>query len=164
MSAQTENLQEVRQLVDWSAALWAGLVAGFVFLLLYLVIAPLVLAGDALVFIRYLASIILGPEAILAQMNPLIIILALVVHFALSIIWTLIVTSIIHRWGLIIGILLGGLLGLAIYGINFFSFIFLFPWFWTLSSAFMAVAHVIFGAVAGGVYEYLEVERYVAID
>lgn len=157
---QFENTKPVRQLVDRSAAFWAGIVSGLLFLLMYLFLMPLAVGGDASILLQYLASIVLGPETVLTAATPVVVATALVVHFVLAMIWAVIITIVIHRWGMIIGILLGGLLGLAIYGINFFSFIFLFPWFWPLNTVLLALIHVAFGAVAGGVYEYLEVEYF----
>lgn len=176
MSVNLENYQEVRQLVDWSAAIWAGFIAGIAFLLLYVVIWPLVIGGRAIDLLRYLASIVIGPDAAVDASPAMVLITALIVHFVLSIIWSIIIAIIIHRWGMVVGIFLGGLLGFAIYGINFISFASLpvglwpealsFPWFSALnavSPTFMAIIHIIFGAVAGGAYEYLEVEYFVPV-
>lgn len=160
---QLNSVQPVRQLVDRSAAFWAGIVSGVVFLLLYLALMPSAVNGDVVTLLRYLASIVLGAEAVLTASTAVVVIVALLVHFILAMLWAVVITIIIHRWGMVVGILLGGLLGLAVYGINFFSFIFLFPWFWPLNSILMALIHVVFGAVAGGVYEYLEVEYFVPI-
>ena len=38
----------------------------------------------------------------------------------------------------------------------------LFPWFFAMRSWTLVFTHVIFGALAGGVYESLEVEEFVA--
>lgn len=157
---QFENAKPVRQLVDRSAAFWAGIVSGLLFLLLYLFLMPLAVGGDASVLLQYLASIVLGPETVLSASTPLVVSTALIVHFVLAMIWAVLITIVIHRWGMIVGILLGGLLGLAIYGINFFSFILFFPWFWPLNSTLFALIHVVFGALVGGIYEYLEVEYF----
>lgn len=177
MTVNLENYQEdVRQIVDWSAAIWAGIVAGIVFLILYLAVWPILVGGQALDLLRYQASIITGPDLAISMSAPALIAVALLVHFILSILWSLVIAAIIHKWGMIIGVLLGGLLGFGIYGINFISFaalpsglwpeILSFPWFSALNAVnplFMAMIHIIFGAVAGGVYEYLEVEYFVPI-
>ena len=70
----------------------------------------------------------------------------------------------IYRWGLIIGFFGGGLLGLALYVINFYSLSYFFPWFYAYRSWVMVVSHIVFGALAGGLYELLEVEEYVMDD
>ncbi|MCB0260238.1 MAG: hypothetical protein KDE62_11065, partial [Calditrichaeota bacterium] len=56
---------KMRQVVDWSAAVWAGIVAGLVFMLLNLYVTPYVLGGNAWVMVRLFASVILG-QGILA--------------------------------------------------------------------------------------------------
>ena len=45
-----------------------------------------------------------------------------------------------------------------------FTFAAWFPWFLELRSSFILLCHVIFGALAGGLYELLEVERFVPVD
>ncbi|MFQ5436962.1 MAG: hypothetical protein ACE5FD_19060, partial [Anaerolineae bacterium] len=57
--------QRMVQLVDWSTAVWAGLLAGVVFLLLNLILAPLFIGGNGWVIIRLMASPMLG-DGILA--------------------------------------------------------------------------------------------------
>lgn len=66
----------------------------------------------------------------------------------------------IHRGGLLGGILGGALLGLAIYVINYYTFSFFFPWMHAISNTLLIVTHVLFGAMAGGIYEALEVEEF----
>ena len=162
----TTSAGRMRQLVDWSAALWAGFIAGVVFLALNMVLMTQVVGGNVWVIIRYFASLVMG-EGVLAPpatFDPLITIVALVVHFVLSIIFGLILAIIIHRWGLLIGIVLGAVFGLALYSINIYALTRFFPWFFVMNHWTFVVAHIIFGAVAGGVYEGLEVERFVPAE
>lgn len=157
----------LRQLVDWRAAIIAGFVAGMVFLLLNVIAIPLAFGGGSgWIIIRYLASIVMGPEVLPPPdtFDLSITVVALLVNFSLSLVFALILAFITHRWGLIIGIILGGLLGLALYGINLYTFTLLVPWFFALNSPFFAAVHFIFGAVAGGVYEAIEVERFVPVE
>ncbi|MDX1523060.1 MAG: hypothetical protein R3264_15650 [Anaerolineae bacterium] len=156
----------MRQVVDWSAAIWAGLVAGLVFLLFNLFLTPVFASGNAWVIIRLLASIVLG-EGILAPpatFNLAALIVALLTNFVLSIAFSLLLAIIIHRWGLIVGIVGGALFGAALYAINFYSLTLLFPWFFAMRSWPIVISHIIFGAVAGGVYELLEVEEFVPVE
>ncbi len=158
------NKPQLRQLVDWSAALWAGGIAGLVFLLFNLFVTPLFGAGSAWISLSYTASVILGSTVLPPSdtSNFVVIIAGLAVHFALSIGGALLLAYIIHRWGLIIGIIGGALFGIALYLINFYTLTLIFPWFFAIRSWSLLINHVIFGAIAGGVYELLEVEEFVA--
>jgi hypothetical protein len=78
----------------------------------------------------------------------------------LSIAFTLLIAYIIHRGGLITGILGGALIGLGLYTINFRTLTYVFPWFFAMESTSVLVNHLIFGALAGGIYEALEVEEF----
>ena len=162
----TKVTTNIRQVVDWSAAVWAGVIAGAVFLVLNLVLTPLAFGGNAWVVIRLLASVVMG-EGVLAPpatFDPVITLVALLIHFALSIVFALLLAIIIHRWGFITGVILGALFGLALYGINFYTLTLFFPWFFAMNSWVMIVSHVVFGAVAGGVYEGFEVEEFVPVE
>ncbi len=158
--------QRMVQLVDWSAAVWAGLLAGALFLLLNLILLPLFIGGNGWVIIRLMASPMLGaailsPPATFAA-NALAA--ALVTHFVLSILFSMLTAFIIHRGCLLTGILGGALIGLFLYLINFYAFTFFFPWFFAMRSWVFILTHILFGVIAGGVYEGLEVEEFVPAD
>ena len=162
----TEAAPQMRQLVDWRAALWAGLIGGLVFLLLMLFLVPSLAGGNAWVIIRLLASVVLGASILAPPATFSLPALAagLLVHFALSIAFALLLAYLIHHWGLLIGIIGGAVFGLAIYALNFYTLTIFFPWFYAMRSLPVIIAHVIFGAVTGGVYEALEVEEFVPIE
>jgi hypothetical protein len=153
--------RRLRQVVDVRAALIAGVVSG----ILFLVIAALVTTnalGTPVSVVRLFASIVLG-QGILdptADVTPVAWLAALVVHLLFSVGFGLLVAYVVHRWGFLIGIVGGGLLGLALYFINFYSLSLLFPWFFPFRSTLMLGMHILFGAVTGGLYELLENEQY----
>ncbi|NNE44308.1 MAG: hypothetical protein HKN12_08855 [Gemmatimonadetes bacterium] len=155
-----------RQIVDWSAALWAGLGSGALFLVLLAWIVPAVEGGNAWVMLRAVAAVVLGPQVLAppATYDPGVLGAALLVHFALSLTFSLVLAAIVHRWGLAVGILGGAVFGLMVYGINFYTFTALFPWFFALRTPTLVLAHVVFGAAAGGLYEALEVEEFVEVE
>lgn len=156
----------LRQVVDWGAAIWAGLIAGTIFLLLNVFLIPAVVGGDGWVIIHYLASLILGEQVLQPPFgfDLLALVVALAVNYVLALIFSVILALIIHRWGLLTGIILGALFGLAIYGINFYTMTLLFPWFFAINHWLFAVTHVVFGALAGGIYESFEVEEFVPVE
>ncbi len=157
---------KMRQLVDWRAAVIAALAGGLVFLISLALILPGTTGGTIWAVLRYMASIVMGDEVIPppASFDITIVVAGLLIHFLLSLIFGAILATIIHRWGLLVGLLGGALFGLAIYAINFFTFTLLFEWFYLLRSWPVLLAHVLYGAVTGFVYELLEVERFAAVD
>jgi hypothetical protein len=78
------------------------------------------------------------------------------VHYALSILFALVIAIVIHRWGLLVGIIGGGVLGLAIYLINLYTMTLWFEWFFAIDSSVLLLSHILFGATAGGVYELFD--------
>ncbi len=154
-----------RQLVDWRAALLAGLFAGVALFLLQMALTAL-LVGSAWVFPRMTAAMLLGRGVLPppATFDPGVVALAFVVHMALSLAYAALFAFILHRGGLLVGIVGGALLGLGLYAINYWTFATFFPWFLDLRSGVVLLGHVVFGALAGGFYEGLEVERFVPVD
>lgn len=155
-----------RQLVDWRAAVIGALAGAVTFLLVIAVVLPFTTGGSLWSFFRYLASILLG-DGILpppAGFDLGAVIAGLLVHLILSLLYGAILAVVIHRWGLVVGLVGGALFGIAIYAINIFTFTLLFEWFYLLRSWPILLAHVLFGAVAGFVYELLEVERYAPVE
>ncbi len=156
----------MRVVVDWSAALWAGIISGTVFYLLNIFLVPFVNGGNSWTIIRYLASPVLG-ESILpppAIFDIQALIVSIICTLVLAVIFTVIVSYVLHRGGLILGIFGGALFGLALYFINFNTLTLLVPWLYALSSPVMMVTHIIFGILAGGLYEAFEVEEYELLE
>ena len=157
------TLPRIRQIVDWRAAFWAGLLGGLIFLLANLLLSPV---GNAWVMIRLFASVLLGDSILAppATFDLMALGAALIAHFALSIAYALLIAYIIHRGGLITGIIGGALLGLALYSINFYTLTLFYPWFFAMRSAIFIATHALYGALVGGIYEALEIEIFVPAD
>lgn len=156
----------LRQLVDWRAAFWAGLSAGALFLVVNFFVMPVVIGGNVWVMIRLFASLVLG-DGILAPpatFDLTALLIALVTHFALSVLYAMLIAYVVHRGGLITGLIGGAILGLALYSINFYTLTYFFPWFFVIHNALSVIAHLLFGALAGGIYEALEVEVFVPAE
>jgi hypothetical protein len=161
-----ENRMIVRQVVDWSAAIMAGLIAGTVFLLLNIVVFESDYGGTAAIPIRYMASIVMGSDVLPppATFDADVVVVGLIVHYVLSVIFALILAVIVHRWGFLMGVVVGALFGLAVFAINIYTVTLLFPWFYVWNTPLFAIAHVVYGALVGGIYEGFEVEEYVAVE
>lgn len=159
------SYQSVRmyQVVDWGAALRAGVIAGLFFLLTNLILPAAIFGVSGWVLIRQIASIALG-EAILPPPATFVgsgLVVALCIHFVLSIAFAMLIAYVVHRGGMITGIVGGALLGLALYAINVYSLTVIYPWFFTMRNWVFLLSHVLFGALAGGIYEALEEEIFV---
>jgi hypothetical protein len=156
---------KMRQVVDWRAAIWAGLISGVVFLIINMLLTKIFI-GSPWVSVRLVASIIMGARALPppANFDLGIFLTALAVHVPLSIAFASVIAVVLHRWGLLVGIVGGAIFGLALYAINFYTLTFFFPWFFPMRSWIMALSHLVFGACAGGIYESLEVEKFVPAE
>lgn len=155
----------MRQVVDWRAAFWAGLLGGVVFFLVSIVFSWLLL-GDPWLYVRLIASLVLGPSVISIEepFTVIILLVALAVLMLLSVFYASVVAFVVHRWGWVLSTLGGAILGLAFYVINFWTMSFLFPWVFPLRTWMLLLAHVAFGAFVGFIYELLEEEEYVPVD
>lgn len=158
-----QRAAQVRYLVDWRAAIWAGLISGAIFLVLSMVLSAIVL-GTPWVVPQIIASLVMGPE-VLPPPNAIgagVFLVALLIHAVLSVIFGSLVAIVVHRWGMLIGFVGGALLGLALYGVTFYAFSeLLVPWVFLMRSWIMLVSHIVFGAAAGAIYEALEVEHVI---
>jgi hypothetical protein len=139
----------------WRAVPIAGLAGGLAYLLVTVILTPALVGGSSGLTLRYSAALLLGPGALVeAGITPLAV--GLLVHLALSVLFALIIAVVVHRWGLWVGILGGAALGLALYGINLYFMTRVFDWFRAINTPVLLLAHLVFGAVAGGVYEALD--------
>lgn len=159
-----------RQLVDWSAAIWAGLIAGAVFIALNLIVLPMIHGGNAWWMSRLFASPVMK-TAILADaegnpesFNATALLVTLLMAFGLSVLFSLVLNFITHRWGWLTAAIVGALFGVCLYFINLYVLV-------DLSSAgvhmnfvrtpFFLGTHILFGALVGLIYELMEVEEFV---
>lgn len=145
----------IKQNVAWRAIPIAAFVAGSVFLAMMMILNPIMYGIDSLFILRYFGSIGMGSD-VLVESSATTLIVGVVIHYVLSLVFTLIISIVIHRWGMIVGIIGGGLLGLAIYAINFYTMTLFFEWMFAIQSMLLLISHIVFGAIAGGVYEALD--------
>lgn len=149
-----------RRMPDWRAAALAGFAAGVVFLVVEMV--ALWLMGESPWGPpRMIAAIVLGRDVV-SQAAPGagIMLVALLVHFMLSIAFGLILAVIMAPFNFDSSIgmasLVGAVFGIAVYAINFHGMTQVFPWFAEARGALSFVAHVVFGLVAADTYLKLE--------
>lgn len=157
---------KMKQIMDWKAAFWAGIIAGFIFLFLNIFLVPILLGGNMWVIIRLFSSILFGHIILAppATYNLTALVACIIINFVLSELYTILIAFVLHKYGLATGIIGGAVFGLAIYLINFYSLSYFFPWFFVLRSWPFVMTHILFGAIAGGVYELLEVEEFEPVE
>lgn len=141
--------------MSWRAIPIAGLAAGTVFLLVIMILTPVVMDVEPTIILRYFGSLVLGTDILLKD-DILTLVVGIIVHYALSIAFTVLIAVVIHRWGLLVGIIGGGIMGIAIYLLNLYFFTVLFEWFFAINSSVLLLSHILFGATAGGVYELFD--------
>lgn len=149
-----------RPLIDWPSAVGSGALAGVVFLILELVLVPLFGLGTAWAPTRMIAAIALGSDILQPPtFNPGIVLVALVVHFALSIAYAMLLAGFVAQRSTGSATLVGVLFGIVLYIVNFFVLSALFPWFATARNLVQLVIHAVFGGVAGYAYRTLSERR-----
>jgi hypothetical protein len=153
------SIQSQRRTVDWKAALWAGLISGFVFLATNMMLS-LIYLQNAWLAPRLFASLVMGENVLVPPLkfDLSVFAVAIGVNQILSIPFASLIAYCLHRWGIVVGIVGGALFGLALYGINIYAMSNFFPQFFALKNGLLLTSHIIFGAAAGGIYELLETE------
>ena len=156
----------MRHPVKWIAALYAGVAAGVLATVAQIAVwsifadaLPAILFRDA----RFAAAIVMS-RAVLpppASFDGRIMLVATLVHFALSIIYGLSLSWLIARLRAAPSLLVGAIFGLAVYGMNMYGFTTIFPWFEASRDWITIAAHLVFGVAAAGVYKILSRRRYV---
>lgn len=146
--------------MDKRAAVIAGLLAAVISLLLGMGVLHF-LHDNAMGLPRLLATVVLGRGALDADVTPVATALGfgVAVHLVLGLVFAFVISFTLHRWGFWVGLIGGGLFGLALYAINTYTMSYFFHEFYYYRSWFMVALHVIFGALCGGIYESLERDR-----
>ncbi|HEY2863640.1 MAG TPA: sodium:proline symporter [Casimicrobiaceae bacterium] len=143
--------------VHVGAAVYAGIAGGIlgtiVQIVLWAVFAenwPTILFRDA----RFAAAIVMGRSVLPppATFDWPIMLVATLVHFALSILYALILAGLIARRPTASAVVTGAVYGLLLYAVNMFGFTVIFPWFAASRDWITAAAHGAFGAAAAGAY------------
>lgn len=157
--AQTHATESEGRPLNWQAAVWAGIAAGIVFMMLEMLLVQFFQPMSMWAPPRMMAAMLMGQEALPPPdaFDAVILMVAMLIHFPISIIYAFILAWIVSRWelGLVAGIIVGIVLGLAIYIVNFYGSTALFPWFADARGWIAILAHAMFGVVLGAVYQPL---------
>lgn len=158
MSSERHAQSYQHDRTDWSAAIWAGVIAGIVFMMVEMLMVMVFMGESPWGPPRMMAAMVMGKDVLPppATFDMGIMMAAMMVHIPLSIVYGLIVGWIVHRMGSTSVMLIGGVFGLAIYFINFYLVApVMFPWFTMAQNWVSLVAHLIYGLVLGGAYAAL---------
>lgn len=137
----------------WTAAMLSGIIAGAVFLILALLLVPVLLGGSPWELPRMIAAIVLGAGVLTPVTFDIgIVLTAVVMHFALSVIYAIIFALIFSRLQLGPALLAGLGGGLVLYLVNFYGFTALYPWFTTARNWVVILDHLVFGVVTAWFY------------
>lgn len=140
---------------DWSAAIWAGVIAGIVFIMAEMLMVMFFMGQSPWAPPRMMAAMLLGKDVLPppADFDMGVMMAAMMVHFPLSIVYGLVVGYIVHRLSSTSVLLIGSVFGLAIYFINFYLIApAVFPWFTMAQNWVSLVAHLLYGATLGAAY------------
>ena len=145
--------------IKWKPAIWAGIVAGVVSTLVQMLLwistgaFPSALFRDS----RLVAAILMGREVLPppATFGFSVMLIATVIHFALSIVYSAVLAVIVSRSGTGMTVFIGAGFGAALYVVNLHGFTALFPWFAEVRDWITFVAHLVFGVSAAVTYRAL---------
>ncbi|MFJ4291197.1 hypothetical protein ACIP1U_15630 [Cupriavidus sp. NPDC089707] len=146
-----------RRRPDWRAAVFAGLAAGGNFLVME-VAATVILGGTLWVPLRMTAAILMDHDVLTraAGFEPGVMLVALAVHCALSVILALVLAAVMASFSFDssfgMATLAGVIFGLIVYWIDFYGMTRVFPWFTNARGAASLVTHLMFGLVAAVTY------------
>ena len=148
--------------MDWKAALWAGLIAGVVFMMMEMILVAVAGGGSPWGPPRMIAAIVMGEQVLPppATFDAGVFTVAMVVHFVLSIVLAFIFAWVASRWRMSLGmaLLVGAVFGLLVYLINFYPVAAaLFPWFAMGRNWITIISHIAFGLVLA--WSYLAIAR-----
>ena len=144
---------------NWKAAIWAGIVAGIVFMMLEMALIMTLKGQSPWGPPRMMGAMVMGRGVLPPMGQPAtfdfgIMMVAMMIHLMLSIVLAIILGFGISRLGLglIASIVVGAIFGMIVYYVDFYIFTAWFPWFAMSRGVITLFSHGMFGAVAGGVY------------
>jgi hypothetical protein len=146
-------------IIHWRSAALAGIVAGVAATIAQIALwwaasepLPAILFRDA----RLTAAILMGRSVLPppATFDAPVMLIATIVHFALSIAYGLALALFISRMSRAVALLAGAAFGASLYAINMYGFTVVFPWFVAARDWITVAAHIVFGMVAAVVYKF----------
>lgn len=151
-----DQAASARRRPDWKAAVFAGLIAGAVFMMMEM---GLVAATGQSPWgpPRMIAAMAMGREVLPppASFDVGIFLAAMMIHMVLSILLAVAFALVAPRLNTWTAVALGAVFGLLIYVVNFYGFTAIFPWFAMARNAISIASHLAFGAVLALSYKLI---------
>lgn len=143
--------------IDHKAVLIAGIAAGAVFMMLEMLMVAVFMGGSPWAPPRMIAAMLMGPGVLPppATFDSTVMMVAMMIHFVLSILLAYVFALIAKGRSTGTAILAGAVFGLVVYLVNFYGMTAVFPWFAEARNWVSIFAHVMFGVVLGWAYAAL---------
>lgn len=141
------TFESVRDRAFWKHAVLAGIIGGIVFMMAEMLMVMLI-GQSPWAPPRMIAAMLMGPGVLPppADFSAGIMMAAMAVHFPLSIVYGIVIGWIVRSMTAGRAALIGALIGLAIYLINFYGIAsVIFEWFAMARNWVSLVTHVLFG-------------------
>ena len=150
MHVETSNRSHLK------AGAMAGLIAGAAFMMMEMGLVALS-GGSPWAPPRMIAAIVMGDGVLPppATFDLMVMMAAMAVHFVLSIVIGIGFAFIAKRFGWVMAVVVGAVIGLALYVVNFYGMTAFFPWFAMARNTISIVSHIAFGMVLGLSYKAL---------
>lgn len=154
MAAITQAFARKLDATRWGAAIYAAFIAGIVYLVLQSLTTALIQGYSAWLPLRMIAAIALGISVLPETGVSLeVIFTAFLIHFGLSIMTAWILAPLIEGAPLVKALLVGAVLGLVIYLVNYYLLTTVFTWFGGIRGWSTLIDHLIFGAIMAWSYQ-----------
>lgn len=161
MELHTHSHHWAQRAPDWTAAAVSGLAAGAVLMVIELLWSAVIVGTNPWATSHMIAAIVAGPDVLqVTDFNVGLVAIALATHYVLGTVFGLVLAAIIAPFhldssaGMVL--LAGAVFGLALYLLNFYGMVAIFPWFADMRGWTTIVAHLIFGMAAAMFYQRLE--------
>jgi hypothetical protein len=144
------------------AGVLAGLAAGAVYLAAQVSLTALAHTGGAAEPLQRIAAILMGPDAAPppAELNFTVFGMAMIIHFALAMVFGRLVSALVWRRSVPVAIAIGAATGVALFALDFHLIApVAFPWFEDSATLPTIVDHALFGAFAAAVCVFLRRAR-----
>lgn len=155
-SAFHRHTSALRDSIDWSAAAWAGVIAGVVFMMAQMLLVWLLQGQSPWGPPRLIAAMLLGRDVLPPPADFALVpmMAAMGLHLVASVLYGIVIAWLVHRLSMAGATVAGVVFGLvAMYLVNFYLIApAVFPWFVQARSWITALTHAMFGAAAAASY------------